>query len=250
MRLRLGLGPVLGPLGAALLLAAALPLADASGWMGGAQTVAAQSAPPSQDRKAGAKRPVAKAKSKDAAADGKGVRAPAETDRLLDTAAKSLAEGNADAAMTALDGILTGGGLANNHMARALYLRGIAHRKKARQAQAIADLTSAIWVKDGLSDADRTAALKERAEVSREIGVADAGPPSSTGSATPAPAAPAVQAPAAQTGLIGVRRRVAGLVSRKAVFRASKKRRRSARHRRRVQRPRRRHDQNRWRNRV
>ena len=46
MRLSLGLGPVLGPLGAAILLAAALPLADGSGWLAGARTAAAQSAAP------------------------------------------------------------------------------------------------------------------------------------------------------------------------------------------------------------
>ena len=184
MRLSLGLGPVLGPLGAALLLAAALPLADGSGWLGGARTAAAESAP-SSGRKAGAKRPAAKSKSTEAATD---------TDRQLDTAAKSLADGNADAAMTALDGILSAGGLSNKHMARALYLRGVAHHKKARPAQAIADLTSAIWLKDGLGDADRTAALKERSDISREVGVADAGAPASA-----APVAPALPA---QTGFI------------------------------------------------
>jgi hypothetical protein len=189
MRLSLGLGP----LGAALLLAAALPLADGSGWLAGARTAAAQTAS-SAGRKAGTKRPVAKsqaAKSKDAGAD---------TDRLLDTAAKSLADGNADAAMTALDGVLAGGGLSNKHMARALYLRGVAHRKKAQPAQAIADLTSAVWLKDGLNDSDRTAALKERSEISREVGVADAGAPVTTSPSSTAP--PPSSAPAAQTGLI------------------------------------------------
>jgi hypothetical protein len=206
MRLSLGLRPVPGHVpayvGAALLLAAALPIADGGVWLGGVTSAAAQSAPAGKDaRKAGPKRPVAKAKAKDGAGD---------TDRQLDAAAKSLADGNADAAMTALDGILSGGGLASNHMARALYLRGLAHRKKARPAQAIADLTSAVWLKGGLSEADRTAALKERSEISREIGVADGGAPPATGSApatAAAPAAPPVareaapvaQAPAAQT---------------------------------------------------
>jgi hypothetical protein len=185
MRLSLGLGTV----GAALLFAAALPLADGSDWLAGVQTAAAQSAP--QARKASTKRPVAKAKSKDATGN---------TDQQLDAAEKLLAEGNADGAMTTLEGILAGGGLANNHMARALYLRGVAHRKKARSAQAIADLTSATWLKGGLSDADRTAALKLRAEISREIGVADAGPPPTTAVAPSAPAAQVASAPAAQTG--------------------------------------------------
>ena len=196
MRLSLGVGPVLAPVGAALLLVAALPLADGGGWLAGVRSAVAQSAPSSKGRKA-AKRPLAKPAAKEAGAD---------IDRQLDAAAKSLTDGNADAAMTTLDGILSQGGLANNHMARALYLRGLAHRKKARPAQAIADLTSAVWLKGGLSDADRTAALKERSEISREIGVADGGaPPASVVAASPAPAAPAAstaQPPAAQTGLL------------------------------------------------
>lgn len=200
MRLRLGLGPVmgpvLGPLGAALLLAVALPVADGSGWLAGVRTASAQTAPAA--RKAVPKRQVAKSQSKDKAASAKGAGAPADTDRALDSAAKSLADGNADAAMTTLDGVLAAGGLANNHMARALYLRGLAHRKKSRQAQAIADLTSAIWVKGGLTDADRAAALAARGEISREIGVADAGVPASAGPSAPASSAPALSAPAAQ----------------------------------------------------
>lgn len=180
--MRLGLGP----LGIALLLSAAVPLAEGSVRPAEAQTVAKKQPP----RKA----PAAKSKPASAATD---------TDRVLDGAAKSLAEGNADAAMTALDGLLAGGKLPNNHMARALYLRGAAHRKKGRPAQAIADLTSAVWLKDGLGEADRAAALKERAEVSKEVGIADAGGPRSAAPPVPTSPEPARQtAPPAQTSLI------------------------------------------------
>jgi cell division septation protein DedD len=105
-------------------------------------------------------------------APAKSAQATTDTDRALDGAGKALDAGNADAAMSALDGILSGGGLSNAHMARALYLRGLAHRKKGRPAQAIADLTSAIWLKDGLNEKDRTAALSARSEVTREVGIA------------------------------------------------------------------------------
>jgi hypothetical protein len=118
-----------------------------------------------------------------------------DTDRVLDGAAKSIESGNADAAMTALDDLLKVGGLPNNHMARALYLRGLAHRKKGRPAQAIADLTSAIWLKDGLGEKDRSAALSARGEASREVGLA--APASGTGG-TPAPAAVSAGSPAPQ----------------------------------------------------
>ena len=121
--------------------------------------------------------------------------AGSDTDRVLDGAVKSLEAGNADAAMTALDDLLKSGGLPNNHMARALYLRGLAHRKKGRPAQAIADLTSAIWLKDGLNEKDRNTALNARSEVSREVGVA--APAAGTGSAA-TPAAASAGSPASQ----------------------------------------------------
>jgi hypothetical protein len=128
----------------------------------------------------------------------KGTSATNDADRTLDAAAKALDVGNADAAMSALDGVLSGGGLSNTHMARALYLRGLAHRKKGRPAQAIADLTSAVWLKDGLSENDRNAALAARSEVSREVGVA--APVASAGDTASAPSAspPTAAAPQQQ----------------------------------------------------
>lgn len=112
----------------------------------------------------------------------KGAQPTNDTDRALDGAAKALDAGNADGAMSTLDGVLSGGGLSNQHMARALYLRGLANRKKGRPAQAISDLTSAVWLKDGLGENDRNAALAARGEISREVGAG--GPAASDGSAS------------------------------------------------------------------
>lgn len=197
MRLRLGLGP----LGIAISLAMLLPFAAGSVWRADAQTVVAQNA--AGAKKAPVKRAPRAAKAKDAEADGKSGRAPAEIDRQLDTAAKSLSAGDADGATKTLDSVLAGGGLGSKHVARALYLRGVAHRKKGRPAQALADLTSAIWLKDGLNEADRAAALKERSEVSGEVGVADAGAPASVASSGPSPSASsATQRPSSQTSLL------------------------------------------------
>lgn len=170
MRLSLGFGLA----GIALSAAIAVPLGPSPLGPAAAQTAGSQKAGTPSARKSVPKGAAAKTKD---AADSKTARSPAETDRLIDSAAKSLAGGNADAAMTTLDGVLAGGGLTNGHMARALYLRGVAHRRKGRPAQAIADLTSAIWLKDGLNEADRNAALKERGDVSREVGVAEGGAP-------------------------------------------------------------------------
>jgi hypothetical protein len=179
-----------------------LPFADGSSWRAHAQTVVAQNT--AGAKKAPVKRAPGAKKAKDAAADGKSGRAPAEIDRQLDTAAKSLTSGDADGATKTLDSVLAGGGLGNKHVARALYLRGVAHRKKGRPAQALADLTSAIWLKDGLNEADRAAALKERSEVSGELGVAESGAPASVASSGPSPSAPppATQQPSSQTSLL------------------------------------------------
>ncbi len=45
---------------------------------------------------------------------------------------------------------ISGGGLASQQMAQALYYRGLAYRKKGKPGLAIPDLTSAVWLKDGL----------------------------------------------------------------------------------------------------
>jgi hypothetical protein len=72
---------------------------------------------------------------------------------------------------------LSSGGLPNAQMARALYLRGSASRKLGKPAQAISDLTTAIWLKGGLSDADKTKATEERQLAYKEAGLGDTPPP-------------------------------------------------------------------------
>ena len=62
-------------------------------------------------------------------------------------------------------------------MAKALLYRGIAYRQQKKPAQAIADLTSALWLKGGLAEADRSDALKQRTSAYQEAGLADSGGP-------------------------------------------------------------------------
>jgi hypothetical protein len=62
-------------------------------------------------------------------------------------------------------------------MARALYLRGSASRRLGKPAQAISDLTTAVWLKGGLSDADKAKAIEERQLAYREAGLGDTPPP-------------------------------------------------------------------------
>jgi len=72
---------------------------------------------------------------------------------------------------------LAGGGLPNAQMARALYFRGSAYRQLGRPAQAISDLTTAIWLKGGLPDTLKKKATEERQLAYREAGLGDNPPP-------------------------------------------------------------------------
>jgi sporulation related protein len=102
---------------------------------------------------------------------------PVEAQRAIEAAAKLLEAGKSDQATQALTAVLTGGNLPPPIMARALLYRGIAYRQQKKPAQAIADLTSALWLKGGLSEADRGDALKQRSSAYQEAGLAQGGEP-------------------------------------------------------------------------
>ena len=103
-------------------------------------------------------------------------RDPADASRTLDAATKSLEAGKPEQAIQQLNSLLSGSKLDVRLMARAMYVRGAAWRKQGKPAQAIADLTSALWLKGGLSETDRAAALAMRTEAYKEAGLADAAP--------------------------------------------------------------------------
>jgi hypothetical protein len=100
-------------------------------------------------------------------------KAAANTQRMLDSGIAAYEAGKSGQAIRAFDTVIRGGGLANQQMARALYYRGLAYRKEGRAALAISDLTSAIWLKDGLSAAEKQEAMSNRAAAYREAGVGD-----------------------------------------------------------------------------
>lgn len=112
----------------------------------------------------------------DAKAKASKARSPADAQKTLDTAAKSLEAGRAEQAIQQINALLSGPKLDVRIMARAMVIRGAAWRKQGKPAQAIADLTSALWLKGGLSETDRTAALAMRTEAYREAGLTDSGP--------------------------------------------------------------------------
>jgi tetratricopeptide (TPR) repeat protein len=109
--------------------------------------------------------------------------------RTLEAAIKAYESNKADEAIKGLDAALHAG-LSGQLTARALYYRGLANRKLGKPGLAISDLTSALWLKDGLVGTDREAALKNRAAAYQEAGISTVPDvPQSSNSVVPAIAA-------------------------------------------------------------
>lgn len=85
---------------------------------------------------------------------------------------QSLTSKNTKQAITELSRAIKSGKLRSSEMAKALYYRGQAYREAKRPADAIADLTSALWMKGALSDRERKAAMTLRQETYKQLGVA------------------------------------------------------------------------------
>ncbi len=110
-------------------------------------------------------------------------RPQVDAGKALDAATKSLEAGKAEQTIQQVNSLLSGAKIDVKLMARAMVLRGAAWRKQGKPAQAISDLTSALWLKGGLSETDRAAALAMRTEAYREAGLADAAPSDAKASA-------------------------------------------------------------------
>lgn len=115
-------------------------------------------------------------KEKAAKAEG-GEPKQAGIQRAYAAGTKAFEAGDMTGAEQQLSVALAGGGLPNAQMARALYLRGAAYRRLGRPAQAISDLTTAVWLKGGLSATDKAKATEERQLAYREAGLGDTPPP-------------------------------------------------------------------------
>jgi tetratricopeptide (TPR) repeat protein len=90
--------------------------------------------------------------------------------RTLDAGIKAFQAGKSDEAIKGLDAALHAG-LSGQQTARALYYRGLVNRKLGKPGLAISDLTSALWLKDGLVGPEREAALSSRAAAYQEAGI-------------------------------------------------------------------------------
>lgn len=116
--------------------------------------------------------------------------------KALDVGTKAYSSGKFEPAVESLTAALANGGLPPPKMAQAYYYRGMAYKKQKKPAQALSDLTVAVWVNGGLSEADRASAMSARNEVYREAGLGDSAPPIANAVAAPSPTAAATPAPA------------------------------------------------------
>jgi tetratricopeptide (TPR) repeat protein len=145
----------------AILAAGALPLAA---FDGPTQTTA-----PKKKATAGDK-PAAEEKN---SAESDKQKTAALAQRGLEAGIKAYEAGKADQAIRAFETALHAG-LDSQQVARALYYRGLANRKLGKPGLAISDLTSAVWLKNGLSETERQDALKHRIAAYQEAGISDA----------------------------------------------------------------------------
>jgi len=153
---------------AALTFASVTSLLAAASLAGGSDAVAAA-------KKAPAAQPAGQEGGAPAApTDEAGARKQAQevNHRAYEAGVKSFQSGKYQPAIDQLSVALRGG-LASTEMARGLYYRGLAYKKLGKPGLAISDLTSALWLKNGLNEADRKSATAERADAYKAAGLGD-----------------------------------------------------------------------------
>ena len=157
-------------------------------------------------QKAAAKKSTATAKQEkeaapaESAADEKG-KAAALVQQAFDGGIKAYGSGKFEEAQRAFDAAVRGG-LPSAQMPRLLYYRGLTFRKLGKPGYAVSDLTSALWLKGGLSEAERADAIKARALAYNESGVSDV-PPVPQSAYAEAPKIPSSSPAATQTAMAG-----------------------------------------------
>jgi hypothetical protein len=102
-------------------------------------------------------------------------QAAAAARQAYDAGLKAFANGKYQPAIDQLSAAVKGGGLSSAEMAKALYTRGSSYKKLNKPGLAISDLTSALWLKNGLSGNDRQTAAAERAEAYKMAGLQETG---------------------------------------------------------------------------
>lgn len=159
--------------GAIYLLAAATDLRAQT--VGPTPTAApqAEKAPPKSKARAKARGAETGPTADDAAAAAAKKKDPAGAANAVEAGVKHFTAGRHEPAIQSLTAGISSGALPPPGLARALMTRGLAYRRTGKSAQAISDLTSSLYVKGGLADADRIEASKALSETYREAGLSD-----------------------------------------------------------------------------
>jgi SPOR domain len=146
-----------------------------------------------------AKKAAAKAKPKPAEPDAEPAGSEASRDsnaawRDYDAGVQLLQSAQPEAAAGKFSKVLAGSNIPAPLMAKTLLQRGTAYRQEGKPAQAVADLTSALYLRNGLSDPERADATAQRSAAYREAGLSEQGVATPDQSRGPAPAATASSA--------------------------------------------------------
>jgi len=144
----------------------------------------------------------AAAQKADGGADQEKSQAAALVQQAFDAGIKAYGAGKFEEAQRAFEAAVRGG-LPASQMPRLLYYRGLTFRKLGKPGFAISDLTSALWLKGSLSEAERADAVKARALAYNEAGISDVPPVPQSAYASP-PAMPGKGASSStQTAMAG-----------------------------------------------
>lgn len=168
---------MLGIVQAIVLAVAAMGFVSSWPDAAGAQQVQAQPQPGGDGAKSKPARQPSAKKPKAPATAAEGGSAGVDAEATLDKARRALGEGKADAAVGLAESVLNGAKKDARNTARALAVRGEGRLKQGRQAEAMADLENALWVKGGLAGAEREAAVAARALAMQQSGLAASPPP-------------------------------------------------------------------------
>lgn len=175
----------------------AVLMAGAVVWpLGALAQQVAQQAPTSAPSGAAQAQPKPSPKKKEAAqpkAD------PTAAQSNVEAGVAALGQGRNDAAVASLTSAISASSLPPAQSARALYYRGVAYRRQSKPAQAIADLTNALWIKNGLTEEQRVDALQQRSAAYRDAGLPEQGAPPPAGAAPSGQAAAKTKAGAPST---------------------------------------------------
>lgn len=170
------------------LLAFALPVAA---YDGPAQSNAGK-------KPSGAKQAAAKQAPSDEEGGEDSTKSAALVQQIFDGGIKAYGAGKYEEALRAFEAAIRAG-MPSNQMPRVLYYRGLTFRKMGKPGFAVSDLTSALWLKGGLSEAERADAIKNRALAFHESGVGEV-PPVPQSAYAEAPALPGRDK---QTAMVG-----------------------------------------------